>query len=103
MREEEGREPRGVREAQTLFQMGPGHDRVTPIERYKPQVHIALLHQGHVVLVWRQAEKLLAQLVSQAQLCLENMKPVEALERLAALPRLPHLLTQCVDPGVGLA
>src|SRR5215467_3169234 len=31
------------------------------------------------------------------------MKPVEALERLAALPWLPYLLTQRVGPGVALA
>src|SRR5262245_35668833 len=83
--------------------MGPGRDWVTPIVRYQPQVHIALLHQGHVVLVWRQTEELLAQLVRQAQLCLENMKPVEALERLAVLPWLSHLLTQRKGPGVALA
>src|SRR5262245_30663577 len=103
MREEGGREPGGVTEAQTFLQMGSGHDRVTPIERYMPQVYIALLPQGRVVLVWPQAEELLAHLVSQAQLGLENMKLGEALERLAALPRLPYLLTQRVGPGVDLA
>src|SRR5215831_19220859 len=103
MRGEEGREPWGVAEVPTFLQMGPGLDRVTPIERYMPQVYIALLRQGQVVLVWHQLEELLAQLVSQAQLGLENMKPGEALERLAALPRLPHLLTQRVGPGVDLA
>src|SRR5262245_61050770 len=48
-------------------------------------------------------EELLAQLASQAQLSLDKMKPGEALERLAALPRLPYLLTQRVGPGVDLA
>jgi hypothetical protein len=52
--------------------------------------------------VGRQAEALLAQLASSAQLCLEKMKPVEALEYLAVLQRLSHLLTQRVGPGVDL-
>ena len=55
------------------------------------------------MLVWRQAEELLAQLASDAQLGLDKMKSGEALERLAALQRLPHLLTQRVGPGVALA
>jgi hypothetical protein len=53
--------------------------------------------------VWHEAEELLAQLVSQAQLGLDKMKPVEALERQAALPRLPHLLTQRIGPSIALA
>ena len=66
-----------VGEAQTLLQMGPGRDRVTPKERDQPQVHIALQHQGPVVVVLRQAEALLAQLASHAHLCLEQIKPGE--------------------------
>jgi hypothetical protein len=83
--------------------MGPGRDRVAPKELDKPQVHIALQYQGPVVLVLRQAEELLAQLASPAQLGLEKIQPGEPLERLAALPRLPYLLTQRVGPGVALA
>src|SRR5262245_41188246 len=83
--------------------MGSGGDRVTPKELYKPQVHIALQHQGPVVLVLRQAEELLAQLASHAHLGLEKIKPGEPLKHLAALLRLPYLLTQRVGPGVDLA
>src|SRR5262245_28984413 len=83
--------------------MGSGRDRVTPKELYKPQVHIALQHQGPVVLVLRQAAELLAQLPSHAHLCLEKIKPAEPLERLAALLQISYLLTQRISQGVALA
>src|SRR5262245_41958398 len=82
--------------------MGPGRGRVAPKERYQPQVHIALQHQRPVMLLLRQAEELLAQLTSQAHLGLEKIQPGEALERLAALPRLLYLLTQRVGPSIAL-
>ncbi|HET8644860.1 MAG TPA: hypothetical protein VFO85_05195, partial [Vicinamibacteria bacterium] len=54
------------------------------------------------MVVGRQVAALLAQLARQAQLRLDQMKPGEALERLAAVLRLPHLLCQRERPGVTL-
>ena len=89
--------------APRLLQLGAGRDRVTPIERDQPQVQRALLPQGRVVLVGRQLAALLAQRVSPAHVGPEQLKPGEALERLAALRRRPHLLRQREGPGVALA
>ena len=72
-------------------------------ERHGSHGHMALQHEARVVLAVRQVEELLAQLASGAQLGLGEMKPTEALERLEALRRLPHLLAQRVGPGVDLA
>jgi hypothetical protein len=55
------------------------------------------------VVVGRQVAILLAQLTRPAELRLDQMKPGEALERLTALLRRPHLLRQREGPGVGLA
>ena len=41
------------------------------------------------MLVWCQTEELLDQLVSHAELCLREVKPIETLEHLTALSRLP--------------
>ena len=68
MREEEGRELWEVTEAPTVLQMGPGGDRVAPIEGDQPQVQCALLHQRRVVLVGRELAALLAHLARPAHL-----------------------------------
>src|SRR4051794_10284573 len=80
--------------------MGPSRDQVAPKECNRSLGHIALQSQEAVVLVMREVQELLAQRASGAPLSLGEMKPKEAPEDLEALPRLPHLGTQGVGPGV---
>src|SRR5262245_43430520 len=93
----------GVAEVQTLLQMGTGCDELTAIERHRPLGHMALSQEDGVVLAVRQLEELLTQRARDAQLAPGAMKPMEAMEHLEELWRLPHLLAQGVGPGVDLA
>jgi hypothetical protein len=89
-------------EVPPVLQLGSGRAQVASIERDQPPVQHPLLPQGRVVVVCRQVDALLAHLASQAQPGLDQMKPIEALERLTALRRRPHLLRQREGPGVAL-
>ena len=87
----------------TVLQPGPGRVRVAPIEGDQPQVQGPLLHQRRVVLVGRELAALLAHRARPTHLGPEQLKPGEALERLAVVPRLPQALRQRESPGVALA
>src|SRR5262245_55518948 len=92
-----------VAEAQTLLQMRTSRDGVTTRARACSHGHMALQHQAGVVLVVGEVQELLGQLASGGRQGLGAMKSIETPEDLEALPRLPHLVTQRVGPGIDLA
>ena len=80
----------------------PSSHEVASQERHCSHGRLALQYQARMALAVRQVGDLLGQLASGVQLGLSDMKPMEALEDLEELRRLPHLVTQRVSPGVDL-
>ena len=85
---------------QTVLQVGPGGQEVATKERHGSYGRPGLLHETRLALAVRQVGELLGQLAGGVQLGLDQVKALEALERLEVLRRVAQLLAEVVGPPV---